>query len=526
MTSNHFYLATISFTFGVLVATLYLPTLPVLLWLMLWAVVCALLWRKAKNLNWLTNTFLLTGLALVFFVLGAVRVLFYENSFGHSALEVSLGQTVELSGVIIREPERRENSTQLYVKAGEDVLLVSVDRYTDVSYGDLISVSGKLERPETFTTDLGRTFNYPGYLLAKGVEYKISFADVVGSKRGEGNFLIAYLLNLKTSFLKNISELIPEPAAGLGAGLLLGVKQALGEELEDAFRQTGIIHIVVLSGYNVMLVVIFVMYILGYFLREKPRVIVGLLAITTFAFLVGLSATVLRACLMAALLLVAQVTGRTYLVLRGLMLAGVVMLIFNPFLLVYDIGFQLSFLATMGLILISPHFDNWLKIVPGTIGIRGFLVATISTQIAVMPLLLYQIGQFSVVSVVVNVLVLPMVPVAMLLTFITGLSAYLSTTLAFLLAIPTYWSLSYINHIALWFAELPFASYVVPSFPFYLVPLCYLIIGYILWRFYRPSFIENGFSEKGKVVKVPEFNLDGWTIKEEFDNKPELKNLG
>ncbi len=530
MTSTHYYLVVISFIFGIFGATIFSIPQATLVWLMGGALIFAILWRRFNHVN---NKiyYLEAGLILAFFVLGAVRLNITLDSFGQSELAKFIGQEIVVSGVVVCEPEVREKVKYLYVQAEDDLLLVSTDRYTKVAYGDVVTVFGQLTKPEEFITDFSRTFDYPGYLLAKGVEYRMTLASIVVEGKDAGNFFIAQLLNFKSVFLENISTVIPEPASGLGSGLLLGVKQALGEKLELAFRETGIIHIVVLSGYNVMLVVIFIMYILGYFLPLWPRIIVGILAIIVFALLVGLSATVVRACLMASLVLVVQVFGRTYIVLRGLMLAGVIMLLLNPLLLIYDVGFQLSFLATLGLILLSPRVEQWFKIVPGKLGVRSFLVATISTQIAVLPLLLYQIGQFSVVAVVVNVLVLPMVPVAMILTFITGLAVFMSPFLASLIAVPTFFSLSYINQLALWFAELPFASFVVPAFPFYFVPIAYAIMGYLLYRSYQPN-CAGGYSEmaesiiKSTLAKEKKFDLElkDWIIEEEPEKLTRVKD--
>ena len=520
---RHFYLAILAFTFGVFVATFVSIPLPTLLWVMLLAFICTLFWYRStysdEIIGWLS-----VGLVLTFFVLGALRFELASWSFGHSDLEQSVGEKVVLNGVISKEPDKRENTTQLFVQTENDLMLVATDRYQMVQYGDEITVSGKLEKPEAFNTDLGRTFNYPGYLLAKGVEYKISFAEVEVINDNQGNFIITQLLNFKTLFMSKIEALITEPAVGLGEGLLLGVKQALGDELETAFRKTGIIHIVVLSGYNIMLVVVFVMYILSYFLSLRPKVVVGILAITGFALLVGLSATVVRASIMAILLLLAQAFVRMYLVLRVLLIAGIIMILFNPYLLVYDVGFQLSFLATLGLILIAPHCENLFAKVTTKGGIRMFIVATIATQIAVLPLLLYQIGEFSVVSVLVNVLVLPMVPVAMFLTFVTGMTAFLSINLAWLFSYPTYWSLTYINSVALWFADFSFSAYMVPAFPFYIVPLAYLVMGYILWRVYKPE-LGMGYGDMAEQLlqTAPQksdekvYSYEDWIIVDETE---------
>ena len=153
-----------------------------------------------------------------------------------------------------------------------------------------------------------------------------------------------------------------------------------------------------------------------------------------FALIVGLSATVVRASVMACILLIAQAYGRTYDVLRALLFAGVVMIAINPFLLLYDIGFQFSFMATVGLILVAPQFESFVSDGFSKLGFRDFFIATVATQIAVLPLLLYHIGEVSLIAVVVNVLVLPAVPFAMLTTFLAGVTALISEPIALLFA--------------------------------------------------------------------------------------------
>ncbi|OGG70391.1 hypothetical protein A2929_01210 [Candidatus Kaiserbacteria bacterium RIFCSPLOWO2_01_FULL_45_25] len=516
MTIAHFYVCVISFLFGVFVATVFGLSYPVITWLFFMAIISVLIWKRSLLLT-PNPTWLMIGLALFAASLGALRFEFADSQFGVSLLREQVGKEVVLQGVVSAEPEQRESVQYLYLKTEDDIVLISTDRYQNITYGDEVKVKGKLEVPESFETDLGRVFDYEGYLKAKGVEYRVSFATVEVLQGGQGNPVLSMLLIGKRMFMNKVEELVPEPAAGLGEGLLLGVKQALGEELETAFRQTGIIHIVVLSGHNVMLVVIFIMYVLGQFLVPRPRLVVGIMAIITFAFLVGLSATVVRASIMVSLLLLVQADGRTYLVLRGLLLAGAVMVLLNPLLLVYDIGFQLSFLATLGLVLIAPHLERLLIKVPTFAGIRTFLVATIATQIAVSPLLLYQIGEFSVVSVLVNVLVLPMVPAAMLLTFGVGATGFIVPALAPLLVYPTVFSLQYIIEIARFFSGFSFASFVVPAFSVWVVPLAYALMGGVLWYLYRPED-ELGYGDLGQgLLTKPAVELDDWIIEEEFD---------
>jgi len=516
---KYFYTIALSFFGGVLLATLIDFNFAHFTFTFFLSLISFILWKRFENISDFSD-FLFFGIALAFLSLGLLRVELAEQSFSTSPLRDLVGQEVTVTGVVKGEPEVREKNTMLQVKTETDILLVSVDKYIPVKYGDEIEVIGKLAQPESFVTELGRTFNYPGYLKAKGIEYRISFAEVKVLRSNQGNWVIDKLLAFKGVFVDRIETLIAEPASALGGGLLLGIKQGLGDDLEAAFRRTGIIHIVVLSGYNIMLVVAFVMYVLSYLLNSRLRLVFGIVAIVMFAFLVGLSATVVRASIMASLLLLIQATGRIYFVLRSLVLAALVMIIINPYLLVFDVGFQLSFLATLGLILVAPVLESRLASSTTWFGARVFVIATIATQIAVLPLLLYQIGELSLVAVLVNVLVLPMVPAAMLLTFAAGMMSFVSGSLATLVAVPAFWSLQYINEIALFFSSFSFAAFVVPQFPFYFVIIAYIVLGYLLWRF-RHLFVPDELAKK----VVHDTSVDSWTIEEEKDDDLKPKRV-
>jgi competence protein ComEC len=380
-------------------------------------------------------------------------------------------------------------------------VLVQGDRFAEVVYGDKVSVTGTLKAPQSFVTDFGREFNYPGYLKARGIEYYVSYAEIEVVGQGLGNSFLSWLLFKKQLLMSGIEMALAEPQAGLGEGLLLGVKQALGSDLEEAFRVSGIVHIVVLSGYNIMLIMTFILFIGSYVMSRRPRLLVALGAVTCFALLVGLSATVVRASIMVSLLIVAQLLGRSYHVMRALCLAAVVMVAINPYLLMYDIGFQLSFMATLGLLVILPSLELYTGKTLSAFGIKEFLLSTIATQIAVLPLLIYHVGQVSLIAIVVNVLVLPVVPLAMLATFGAGLLALLLPAVAIPFAFIAYLALSYIITIATTFAALPFAAVVMPPLSPWWIPLLYGVIV-LLW--YRLMHVQKEYSI-----------VDDWEIVEE-----------
>lgn len=525
MTITHFYVGVLSFLFGVFVATLCLPTLPTIVWVLFLGTTSLFLWRRSFVTKEVV-AFLYIGITLVAVALGMMRTAEAYRVLANSALIQVIDTEVTITGVVLSEPEQHEQTTHLIIQTESDRVLVIVDRYSAFVYGEVLSVTGTLTKPESFETAMGRIFNYPGYLAARGITYVIRFGEVESTGTNQGTTLMKTLLLAKAQFAEKVQLVLPEPQAGLGLGLLLGIKGALGEELELTFRKAGIIHVVVLSGYNVMLVVLLVLYILGHFLGKRGKLLFGLVAIVLFALLVGLSATVVRASIMAGLLLIMQTTGRTYLVLRGLMLAGFLMVLLNPLVLVYDIGFQLSFMATLGLIVLAPQVERLFLRIPDVVSVRSFLVATIATQIAVLPLLLYQMGEISVVSIIVNVLVLPMVPVAMLLTFITGLSTFVLPFLAPVFAYMAYWSLWYIIVIAEFFAAVSFASFAVPVFSVWVVGVAYGVLGCGLWflyKYYTPALVPVGVQSVSK--QTPIVLYADWEIVEELET-PITKTAG
>ena len=177
----------------------------------------------------------------------------------------------------------------------------------------------------------------------------------------------------------------------------------------------------------------------------------------------------------------------------------------------FDPGFQLSFLATLALILLTPHLEHWLSFVPSFGRIREFLVATLATQLFVMPLLLFSIGELSLVSVIVNVLVLPMVPVAMGLTFVAGVIGMVSSTLALPFAYLAYLSLSYIIVIAEFFSRVPLAAFSVPQFPFWVVVTAYGVLGVGIYYLYqKPAARAVLPADDTSAERIDD--LSDWTI--------------
>jgi competence protein ComEC len=207
----------------------------------------------------------------------------------------------------------------------------------------------------------------------------------------------------------------------------------------------------------------------------------------------GAGAASVRAGTMACLGLFARATARTFDALRALLVAGFVMVLWNPHVLAFDPGFQLSLIATLGLILGAPFVAARLAFIKNGF-LREIAASTISAQIAVLPLLLYQTGLFSTVALPVNLLVLPIVPLAMALSFFAGAFALLIPPLSVIGGLPAYGVLTYIIEATEFAAALPVASFSLPAFPFVLILAAYAVLGYLVFRLMKGLPAKAGAS--------------------------------
>ncbi len=432
---------------------------------------------------------------ILFFSVGTGMVRFdsSDREGPQTVLDPFLHAPVVLEGVIRNEPDERETNTRFTVrveKVGSDVLrnrsniLVIAPREPRYRYGDRLRFEGDIKRPENFLDDVTqREVPYRSYLSKDGIYYETFQPRIELVNRGEGNFVAEQLFAFKRRFIENLNTAIPQPQASLLAGLVVGAKQSLGKKLLDDFRTVGVIHIVVLSGYNITIIAYFIEWLFSR-LRKNLRMIVASLGIILFAVMVGAGATVVRASVMALFVILATSTGRTYQVTRALIIAGTLMILQNPKILVFDVSFQLSFLSTLALIFLSPIIEQRLLFVTEKWKIREVLTATVSTQLFVLPFLLYKMGQVSLVSLPVNLLILFFIPVTMLFGFLTGIAGFLSVGLSLPFAYLAYFLLSYELKVVEIFSALPFASVSVIHIPVFLVVFAY--IGYaLLFRRFR-----------------------------------------
>ncbi len=407
-------------------------------------------------------------------------------------LAAQIGTHVTLNGHVVEEPDVRDKSVRLTVRVRELVgatsstvvdakVLVVAPAHTELSYGDAIEAEGELRYPEAFETGSGRVFNYPMFLAKDGVLFELAFATVEVRGENRGHIFKRGALSTKHWYLSGLHRSLPEPEAGLAGGITLGDKRAISDELSGAFQTSSLIHIIVLSGYNMSVVINAAAHALAFLPRYGQFAASGVI-VAVFILMTGGAASATRAGAMALIATYARLAGREFIALRVLAVVAFAMALWNPYLVAFDPGFQLSVLATAGLILLTPYFEKKLSFIPARYGLREIVASTCGTQIFVLPLILYQNGLLSFVAIPANFLALVAVPFAMLFSFVAAIGGLALGPLSPIIALPALGLLAYIIKIAEFFASLPHASVIVPSFSAWFVVAAYVGIALLVWR--------------------------------------------
>ncbi len=377
----------------------------------------------------------ITGITITAFGIGAWRGGPESVTAGDKATVADLvdGNEHDLVGTILDDPRPREDRLQLVlgdvtaahdsvVSLLADRVLVWLPRGIDAGSGDRLRIRSRIELVEDFDG-----FAYREYLSRQGVGgiARARSAEVISTAVGPAGVLAG----LRGALLGGLNDLVPEPEAALGAGILLGVRASIAPEINDAFAIAGLPHVVAISGWNIAIVAALVAAAVRP-LAKRPggRWTTALVAGSTVAgyvVLTGASPSVVRAALMAGAMLVARMGGSRAHASSALALAALVMLLAAPPVL-WDVGFQLSLLATAGLVWFGAPVERRLAGWPGWI--REPVALTLAAQLTTLPVILVNFERLSLVAPIANVLVVPFVPVAMLFSALAAVAGLVDST--------------------------------------------------------------------------------------------------
>lgn len=365
-------------------------------------------------------------------------------------------EAVSLTGKVAAEPDVRETNVKLALQPRQiqGKVLVTTFKYPEYKYGDVLKIKGVLEEPGEL-----EGFDYQGYLAKDGIYFVSYFPEVELLEREKGSVFYSRILDFKEKLRGVIERNLSPPHSSILSALILGDKRQISDDWKEKLNLAGLRHLTAVSGMHVAILTVILMNLfLGFGFWRKQAILASLFLIALFIVITGLQASALRAGIMGGLFLLGQYSGRTGFSPRLIIIAAFFMLLANPLLLRYDVGFQLSFLAMMGIIYLGPIFQKWLRIIPEFLQLRSIVAMTFSAQAFTLPLLIYNFGYFSLVSPLTNVLAVPLLPFLMGLGFIFVLLGAVFQPLGWILSLPVWLLLNYLVKIIEWFSQLPFSA--------------------------------------------------------------------
>ncbi len=400
----------------------------------------AVLWRREPSRRW-------PAVLLAFALLGAWR--YQQRPFvvcpAATTLATYNGSVAAptravIEGVIVGYPDVRDTRTLYHVRADTLILggqarpvqgdvRVEAPRYPAFAYGDRVRASGQLITPPSFDD-----FDYAAYLSIRGIHSLLRRArlELISSHHGHPLWAALYRLRGRGALLLN--RILPEPMAALANGMLLGIESGIPDAVDEAFKVTGTAHVIVISGSNIALLTGVLMALLGRGLGRHRAPFLVAVVVMLYVLLVGADPPALRAGIMGILYVIAIALGRVSTAYVSLCASALVMAWLNP-LALWDVGFQLSFAATLGLILFTTPLQVRCERLLGrylpiersrqaTALLNDTLIVTLAAQVLTLPLLVYYFGRLSPVSLVANFMILPAQPPIMvggMATLVVGL---------------------------------------------------------------------------------------------------------
>lgn len=461
-----------------------------------WLVAAGLALLIALTIRWLRPQAALALLLLPgLFGLGAARYAWAQHTLTEKTIAAynNLDQSIYITGTLKQPPDVRDTYMNLRVAVSavdlgsgdipaDGTILVRLRNDYDLSYGDPVRVRGKLETPPE-----DEDFSYREYLLQQGIHSILRTDSITRLPFGEQrNPFWDWLYRLRAGLYKEVNALFPQPEAALLNGILLGIESDIPADIQQAFKDTGTAHIVAISGFNIAIIAALFVALFSRLFGKDYGTLIAILGIAFYALLVGASASVVRAAFMGSLALLARQFGRRGLALNTLFFAAFLMSFWNPFV-VWDVGFQLSFAATLGLVLYAQPWQEAVKnfllrflpqdTVSAVIGpFSDYFLLTFAAQLTTLPITVYHFGRLSLISFLANPFVLPAQPPIMILGGLAALAGKLYHPLGQVIAWFTFPFPAYSIRTIEFFAGFKGGVYTVGEFGLLTMLLLYAVL--------------------------------------------------
>jgi len=389
----------------------------------------------------------------------------------------------------------------------EGLVLLNVLPYPEYHYGQRLLVMGELQEPRMATRP--GEFDYRAYLKRKGI-FVLMREPLVRVLPGQtGNPVLQMLLAFRDRCKAVLLRELPEPQASIAVGVLLGLQSSIPDDIYNTFSDTGTSHILVVSGWNFTIVATMLAGLTTRLrLGRGATFWLAMVVLWSYAFFVGPTGTVLRAAVMASLVVLARSIDRQSEPWTLLFVACWALTLHDPNTL-WDLGFQLSALATASLFAFGKPVEAWLRRCPpftwsALEWATEALTATLAAQILALPIILYQFGNLSLIAPLANILLVPAVPYAMLLGTVALIAGLIWLPLGQWLALVVWLPLSWLTEGARLLAQLPYAALQLPPFPLWLLLGYYIIVvgGWLSTQWSPRSSAAVGLAEQHHLAQT------------------------
>ena len=478
-------ITTISYVLGIISGKFFQIPLPIIIVALVLLVLASFILLKRQQ----------KPFYLVVFIIFILGIFAYQYSITLPANEISRfasDQYVKISGAITDEPSISGDLHKFTLKTDEVEIrgvrkevsgrasVFTKDLKQSLNYGNKVSVYGKLSR--IVSTSNPGIASFSDLMAKRNINCQI-YASTKGVKilkRSTGNPIRFVSIIIKNKLLSVIQSTMQEPYSSLLGGIIFGSQASpLSDELQDNYRTAGVIHLLVVSGTQVSIIMSLSLALCGFLgLSNKLKLVVMTAANIVFTIMVGAGPSIIRAAVMSETAIFAKTFERDNDFYNSLAISVLVLLILNP-LNLFDIGFQLSFLATWALFYVAPVFKAWLSgYFPELLS--GLISISIAPTIITSPVILYNFGQVSFVSVLSNFLIIPWIEITVVLGFVSTLAGLISLPAAYVINNTLTLILGFLNLIVQLFAGLPFACrYFPPPSPIYILIYYVLLIKWV-----------------------------------------------
>ncbi|MBT6691251.1 hypothetical protein HOB10_02890 [Candidatus Parcubacteria bacterium] len=402
--------------------------------------------------------------SLIFLAGNFIWLLYWEDAGNH---DFSYGQYYSFTAQI-KNTDKKLHGWNIVVEPQQlekykGRILVYANLYPEYYYGDILELSCKIYQPEPIIDEGGKDFAYDKY-LAKDNIFGTCFRPrikVVGKHKD----IFFYLSQSKAYFLNNLNNHLVEPASSLSKAIILASRREIPDDLRQSFARVGLSHVVAISGLHIAIIVWILQAVLGGFgLSRKKAFWLLLMVLILYLYLLGFPSSAVRASMMVVMVLLGPFLGRSTTSIYSLLLAADIFVIFNPYLLIYDIGFQLSFLAVLGLLFYIKFFNRVLIFIPKKFKIREVMSVTLAAQVFTWPLIIYHFGIFSLIAPLANFIVLPLLPFILVFSLLLAIVGFWQW-LASIVAWPLFILLKIIVLVAEHMSKIPWAYVMIEDFP-------------------------------------------------------------